>query len=245
MGAQMKNGLLGALAICGATIGCAQATETLYIALEETGVPTYSVSSALSDPLNLGRSTFGNWKSISIEADGQSFLSSPALGGTQISAQYSGTVAHGTTAPLTIWVVETGVSGGYSGANAQLTIPSFLGVHGTPLSGWSVTENTYISPINANPLVAGLTGQTLVGSALNSSTAGSIVNATVNVSLSTVWSISEEFVLSPPAAAGAFKGGTILTTGIPEPSTWAMMLIGLGALGFAGYRKREALAALA
>ncbi|MBN9063940.1 MAG: PEPxxWA-CTERM sorting domain-containing protein [Rhizobiales bacterium] len=31
-----------------------------------------------------------------------------------------------------------------------------------------------------------------------------------------------------------------ITTGVPEPSTWAMMLIGFAGLGFAGYRKRAA-----
>jgi PEP-CTERM motif len=31
-------------------------------------------------------------------------------------------------------------------------------------------------------------------------------------------------------------GGSVTTTAIPEPSTWAMMLIGFAGLGFAGYR---------
>jgi hypothetical protein len=30
-----------------------------------------------------------------------------------------------------------------------------------------------------------------------------------------------------------------LTVGAPEPSTWAMMLLGFGGLGFAGYRRRQ------
>jgi hypothetical protein len=34
-------------------------------------------------------------------------------------------------------------------------------------------------------------------------------------------------------------------TGTPEPSTWAMMLLGFAGLGFAGYRARKATAALA
>jgi hypothetical protein len=38
-----------------------------------------------------------------------------------------------------------------------------------------------------------------------------------------------------------FAGGG----GIPEPSTWAMMLLGFGGLGFAGYRARKQSAALA
>ena len=42
-------------------------------------------------------------------------------------------------------------------------------------------------------------------------------------------------------------GGLSLTVGVPEPSTWAMMLLGFGAMGFALRRKRKpaALAQLA
>jgi hypothetical protein len=44
--------------------------------------------------------------------------------------------------------------------------------------------------------------------------------------------------------------GTVVTltnsvSGVPEPSTWAMMLLGLGGLGFAGYRRSRKAAALA
>ncbi len=32
-----------------------------------------------------------------------------------------------------------------------------------------------------------------------------------------------------------------LTSSVPEPSTWAMMLVGFGGLGFAAYRRRRKL----
>ena len=28
-----------------------------------------------------------------------------------------------------------------------------------------------------------------------------------------------------------------IQTGVPEPSTWAMLVVGFGSLGFAGYRR--------
>ena len=31
----------------------------------------------------------------------------------------------------------------------------------------------------------------------------------------------------------------LLVTGVPEPSTWAMMALGFAGLGFAGYRKAQ------
>jgi hypothetical protein len=37
-------------------------------------------------------------------------------------------------------------------------------------------------------------------------------------------------------------GGTSFVTNVPEPSTWAMMLVGFAGLGFAGYRRSKAVA---
>jgi hypothetical protein len=38
----------------------------------------------------------------------------------------------------------------------------------------------------------------------------------------------------------SFIVSTVTTNGVPEPSTWAMMLLGFAALGFAGYRRPKA-----
>jgi hypothetical protein len=38
---------------------------------------------------------------------------------------------------------------------------------------------------------------------------------------------------------GLGSGSVTVTSVIPEPSTWAMMLFGLAGLGFAGYRKTK------
>jgi hypothetical protein len=40
-------------------------------------------------------------------------------------------------------------------------------------------------------------------------------------------------------------GGTVTTTAVPEPSTWAMMLLGFAGLGFVGYRASRRSVALA
>ena len=39
--------------------------------------------------------------------------------------------------------------------------------------------------------------------------------------------------------AGGFGFDFAIGGAVPEPSTWAMMLIGFGALGYAGYRRRR------
>jgi hypothetical protein len=52
---------------------------------------------------------------------------------------------------------------------------------------------------------------------------------------------SFEFIYSGPAGAGRNVGYSV-TTGVPELSTWGMMLAGFGALAFAGYRRRPHMA---
>jgi hypothetical protein len=41
------------------------------------------------------------------------------------------------------------------------------------------------------------------------------------------------------ASPGGFGVGTFTVTGVPESSTWAMMLLGFAGLGFAGYRRTK------
>ncbi|MBV8220928.1 MAG: PEP-CTERM sorting domain-containing protein [Solirubrobacterales bacterium] len=43
------------------------------------------------------------------------------------------------------------------------------------------------------------------------------------------------------SSATAFAVGDFFSANVPEPSTWAMALLGFAGLGFAGYRKRSAL----
>jgi hypothetical protein len=43
----------------------------------------------------------------------------------------------------------------------------------------------------------------------------------------------------PPTA---FLDGVSLTAAVPEPATWGMMIIGLGAMGVAARRRRQVLA---
>ena len=40
-------------------------------------------------------------------------------------------------------------------------------------------------------------------------------------------------------------GGTVTTSGVPEPSTWAMMALGFASLGFAVFRRSRTSAAFA
>jgi PEP-CTERM motif len=47
---------------------------------------------------------------------------------------------------------------------------------------------------------------------------------------------------TPGAGAGGSATVTPVTPGVPEPSTWAMMLLGFGGLAFFAARKRRRVA---
>jgi len=42
--------------------------------------------------------------------------------------------------------------------------------------------------------------------------------------------------LGPSDQQGNLIDNVVVTTGVPEPSTWAMMLLGFAGLGFAAYQ---------
>lgn len=51
------------------------------------------------------------------------------------------------------------------------------------------------------------------------------------------------FVEQSPASGGGWYASTITAGAVPEPATWAMMMLGFGMLGFAMRARREGIAA--
>jgi hypothetical protein len=70
------------------------------------------------------------------------------------------------------------------------------------------------------------------------------VNGTLAISGSAGISEGSNIVLFG-GVNGNFNLVQLATTGIPEPSTWAMMAIGFAGLGFVGYRKSQRMGAAA
>ncbi len=91
-----------------------------------------------------------------------------------------------------------------------------------------------------------LDGQTFSGASFN----GPVLTDLTNGSAFSGWSVTSATAVYTSAYltsgaigvnwAGQFYNGgsvTISSSGVPEPSTWAMMMLGFAGLGFAGYRK--------
>jgi hypothetical protein len=76
--------------------------------------------------------------------------------------------------------------------------------------------------------------------AFGSSTAGVFGDAVTDLGLSGLGSATSEHCgpdgTNIPACAGTWS---MVTSGVPEPSTWAMMLIGFAGVGFVGYLRAK------
>jgi PEP-CTERM motif len=95
--------------------------------------------------------------------------------------------------------------------------PGHFGVFTAGLQGtWNGTDNDFAGPIDFT--IAGISTSDFVANS-----AGFIAVADLRGNVGT----------------GDVGGATGTIVGTPEPSTWAMMLLGFAGLGFAGYRKAQ------
>ena len=113
------------------------------------------------------------------------------------------------------------------------------------MPGWDFGETTIglrnlTGTVNANGTVTlWATTGTTSGSGDNGADPNEIVKIT-DVLGDTALPTSEAFSVFDGPVAGLRYGGVAFAA-TPEPSTWAMLLLGFAGIGFAGYRNRSAL----
>jgi hypothetical protein len=129
---------------------------------------------------------------------------------------------------LDVWVTATGLT---SPTGLQDFVSSLTQNNLT--SGWTVTENTFYDPTDTaygttDPLASHMF-----------SAIGTDVLTSGAIGLVSPYSVTEEFVITAPGAGSTNSTIDISTNSpVPEPATWAMMIIGLGCIA-AGLRLRK------
>jgi hypothetical protein len=142
------------------------------------------------------------------------------------------------------------------------TITLTEGPPNTYSAGFDITHvvaGLFTDTISFEPTVSGLTNGSLVTIATNDVTNVDFTSANINGLAFTFASVGNGEVgftipgmLTGPlvmtvmgsAGANASYGGTINVSAVPEPETWAMMLGGLGLVGFMARRRKKAEAAV-
>jgi PEP-CTERM motif len=105
--------------------------------------------------------------------------------------------------------------------------------------GWTVTESTFED--NSN-MVFGTTANSLtaIQLATNTFTSGpDIFTLLTPVSVTTPFSVTEEFVIQSNGFSGSANNTIDLSGTVPEPSTWAMLGLGFAGMGLLGLARRQ------
>jgi PEP-CTERM motif len=105
--------------------------------------------------------------------------------------------------------------------------------------GWTVMESTFED--NSN-MVFGTTANSLtaIQLATNTFTSGpDIFTLLTPVSVTTPFSVTEEFVIQSNGFSGSANNTIDLSGTVPEPSTWAMLGLGFAGMGLLGLARRQ------
>jgi hypothetical protein len=221
------SGLVAAGAIAGLSVPAHAATISIGTALNG-GAITLENSGATPGPVSFSGPVGG----YNIDTVSGVDLTAASLDSNSINA-----TATGTFDVLHIFVSASDITSfnGVVKALSGLTV-NFL----TP--GWSVTESTFEDNSNT---VFGTTGASVTLLATHMFTSGpDTFTQTTPVSVTAPFSVTEEFSIKSNGFSGAANNTIDLSGTVPEPSTWAMLVLGFAGLGYVGFRKARARSAI-
>jgi PEP-CTERM motif len=225
-----------------ALIGITPAHATLQLAFDINGIPFACVDNAACDTnpivgiLDIANSVFAG---VDVNGSIQVSTGTPANPGLDLLS----------TSSLSI-VNTNGVSvtGNAAISDTDFSAPVYSWLtsgSGTFVraAGATTTFNWYVDAGNAQGAdtsidTPGVLVDTFTHAALSAADSFSHDGAGP-ASLTGPFSITEQFSLNLPAGAELLSRGQTIILSVPEPSTWAMALIGFGFLGFAAFRRHR------
>lgn len=211
----MRNFAL-AFAVLAAAGAAPAHSALLTIDVFNDGTLVGSASSA-TGIVHFTSTSIAGFDSVSVDANGLPALTGGDLSTTTLDVTSSGAA----TRTLTVDVAQTGVFVPHGTARSTFSTNNLIGIPG-PATLSSFGDGALLA---SHTFPAG----TLVASAGPFSTA-----------IGALTSDAQTYVATFHGADESFNATSELTTAaIPEPSTWAMLLIGFGGLAFGAYTRRR------
>jgi hypothetical protein len=207
------NKLLLSAALLAAIASPARAT--LQIEVFDNGALIDNVTGITTGAASLTAND-ANFANITIAAQGSPILPNADLSSVTLDASAAAGFTGSHT--LTVDILQSDISGRGN------TLSTFT-VNGLTNDPGPTTESTFAD--------GGLLASHTFPVALLDGSAGPFSAATGPFT-----SDETQFAIDFTAPRQSFGGSIQLTTGVPEPSTWALMLLGFGLLGFVGVRSR-------
>ena len=201
---------------------------TITIGLQETGFNGNNIL-VVGSPSNTGSNSvtgvsFGTWTVNTVTAEDVTVLGLPSI--LNSNAQDISTTTAGT---LKVYVTDVGLTVPLNSVDfkTDFAVNDLADIAGATLTSY----------FNQNNSAFGTT--TTIDSAFFSAIGSANGPGKTVLGVTSPYSITEVYTLTHLAGLSGNDNVTIDLNGvgsIPEPSTWAMMLLGFASLGFAGYR---------
>src|SRR5580700_4932562 len=193
-----------------AAFGASPARATLQIEVFDNGTLIDNVTGITTGAASLTAND-ANFANITINAQGSPILPKADLSSVTLDATTSSSFSG--THTLTVDALQSSITG------TGNTLSTFT-VNGLVNDPGPTTESTFADG-------ALLASHTFPVALLDGSF------GPVSAATGAFTSDETQFAINFTAASQSFGGSAQLTTGVPEPSTWAMMLVGFAGLGFA------------
>jgi hypothetical protein len=195
----------------------ASAADTVTIGLQEAGVNGGAITNEGSSPTSDGVTGLSYGSFVVNNIDG----TAPAGGALFDTAALD--VSGGTAGVLNVYVTASGIT-------SPTGLESFLStLTSNALStGWTVTEKTFLDAGN------GIFATTTPLSSNTFSNIGTDIVSQIANTGAGPYSVTEEYTITSVAGPGAANDTIDLSVAaVPEPATWAMMLLGVFGIGAA------------